>query len=59
MTTTASTALLMALWGVLGVLPGPRTVIGPACVLLLATPLPLPRRAAAPVAETESAPSHS
>ncbi|MFJ4468002.1 MFS transporter [Streptomyces sp. NPDC089424] len=46
-TTRASTALLTALWGVLGGLLGPRTAIGLAGVLLLATPLLLPRRAAA------------
>ncbi|MGW3357002.1 MFS transporter [Streptomyces bungoensis] len=50
-TTKASTALLTALWGVLGGLLGPRTAIGLAGVLLLATPLLLPRRAAAPRAE--------
>ncbi|BFV55589.1 MFS transporter [Kitasatospora sp. CMC57] len=46
-TTKASTALLTALWGVLGGLLGPRTAIGLAGVLLLATPLLLLRRAAA------------
>ncbi|WP_328303172.1 MFS transporter [Streptomyces sp. NBC_00435] len=46
-TTKASTALLTAAWGVLGALLGPRTAIGLAGVLLLATPLLLPRRAAA------------
>lgn len=44
-TTKASTALLTAVWGVLGGLLGPRTAIGLAGVLLLATPLLLPRRA--------------
>ncbi|MFF9571945.1 MFS transporter [Streptomyces sp. NPDC014685] len=44
-TTKGSTALLTALWGVLGGLLGPRTAIGLAGVLLLATPLLLPRRA--------------
>jgi hypothetical protein len=53
-TTKASTALLTAVWGVLGGLLGPRTAIGLAGVLLLATPLLLPRRAAAPLAEPES-----
>ncbi|MFB4426465.1 MFS transporter [Streptomyces sp. QL37] len=43
-TAKASTALLTALWGVLGSLLGPRTAIGLAGVLLLATPLLLPRR---------------
>ena len=49
-TQQASTALLTALWGVLAGLPGPRTAIGLAGVLMLATPLLLPRRdrAAAP-----------
>ncbi|GGO71735.1 hypothetical protein [Nonomuraea cavernae] len=39
MTTKASTALLTAVWGMLGGLLGPRTAIGLAGVLLLATPL--------------------
>ncbi|AVV48045.1 MFS transporter [Streptomyces sp. P3] len=46
-TTKASAALLTAVWGVLGGLLGPRTAIGLAGVLLLATPLLLPRRAGA------------
>ncbi|MFE7620624.1 MFS transporter [Streptomyces sp. NPDC057496] len=46
-TVKGATALLTALWGVLGVLLGPRTAIGLAGVLLLATPLLLPRRAEA------------
>ncbi|MEU1722949.1 MFS transporter [Nonomuraea sp. NPDC005692] len=50
-TTKASTALLTAAWGVLGALLGPRTAIGLAGVLLLATPLLLPRRAAAALPE--------
>jgi MFS family permease len=60
-TTKASTALLTAAWGVLGGLLGPRTAIGLAGVLLLATPLLLPRRAAAPLAEPEpqSASNHA
>ena len=56
-TTKASTALLTAVWGVLGGLLGPRTALGLAGVLLLATPLLLPRRAAAPVVEPEPAAS--
>ncbi|MET9952487.1 MFS transporter [Streptomyces sp. NPDC006339] len=48
-TTKASTALLTAVWGVLGALLGPRAAIGLAGALLLATPLLLPRRAAAGV----------
>lgn len=58
-TTKASTALLTAAWGVLGGLLGPRTAIGLAGVLLLATPLLLPRRAAAPLAAPDSAPSRA
>lgn len=58
-TTRASTALLTAVWGVLGGLLGPRTAIGLAGVLLLTTPLLLPRRAAAPLAETEPTPNHA
>ena len=46
-TTKATTALLTAVWGVLGGLLGPRTAIGLAGVLLLATPLLLPRHPAA------------
>ncbi|MFD8637095.1 MFS transporter [Streptomyces sp. NPDC059533] len=46
-TTKASTAVLTAVWGVLGGLLGPRTAIGLAGTLLLATPLLLPRREAA------------
>ncbi|MFJ9344850.1 MFS transporter [Streptomyces sp. NPDC101733] len=56
-TTKASTALLTAVWGVLGALLGPRTAIGLAGVLLLATPLLLPRRAAERPADPEQAPS--
>ncbi|MFG2819707.1 MFS transporter [Kitasatospora sp. NPDC048365] len=44
-TTRAATALLTAGWGALGVLLGPRAAIALAGVLLLATPLLLPRRA--------------
>ncbi|MGV9451617.1 MFS transporter [Streptomyces sp. NPDC003635] len=47
-TTKASAALLTALWGVLGSVIGPRTAIALAGVLLLATPLLLPRHAPAP-----------
>ena len=46
-TTKAGTALLTALWGVLGTLLGPRAAIALAGALLLTTPLLLPRRAAA------------
>ena len=41
-------AALTALWGVLGSIVGPRTAIALAGVLLLATPLLLPRRDRAP-----------
>ncbi|MDX2393713.1 MFS transporter [Streptomyces sp. DK15] len=54
-TAKASTALLTAVWGVLGVLLGPRTAIGLAGVLVLATPFLLPRRAAAPPREPSTA----
>ncbi|MFI7534111.1 MFS transporter [Streptosporangium sp. NPDC049376] len=50
-TTKASTALLTAIWGVLGSLLGPRTAIGLAGALLLVTPLFLPRRLTTPRAE--------
>ncbi|RAG84970.1 MFS transporter [Streptacidiphilus pinicola] len=58
-TSKASTAALTALWGVLGTVLGLRPAIGLAGVLLLATPLLLPRRAAAPLAEPEPTPSHA
>ncbi|QEU77729.1 MFS transporter [Streptomyces subrutilus] len=58
-TSKASTALLTAVWGVLGGLLGPRTAIGLAGVLLLATPLLLPRRAAAHPAEPAPHPAPS
>ncbi|MDX3797999.1 MFS transporter [Streptomyces sp. AK04-3B] len=58
-TTKASTALLTALWGVLGALLGPRTAIGLAGVLLLATPLLLPRRAGVLPAEPRTEPAQS
>ena len=59
MTTKATTALLTAVWGVLGSLLGPRTAIGLAGVLLLATPLLLPRRASAPVSESKPVPDRA
>lgn len=58
-TTKASTALLTAVWGVLGGLLGPRTAIGLAGALLLATPLLLPRRAAGPFSEPEPSPTRT
>ncbi|MGW5351599.1 MFS transporter [Streptomyces sp. NPDC004031] len=48
-TTKASTALLTAVWGVLGALVGPRPALALAGVLVLATPLLLPRREPEPV----------
>ncbi|MFE9903913.1 MFS transporter [Streptomyces achromogenes] len=56
-TVKASTALLTAVWGVLGGLLGPRTAIGLAGVLVLTTPLLLPRRTTAPLSERDPAPS--
>ncbi|WP_184740356.1 MFS transporter [Streptomyces netropsis] len=58
-TAKASVALLTAAWGVLGGLLGPRMAIGLAGVLLLATPLLLPRRAAAPLSKPEPARSRA
>ena len=58
-TTKATTALLTALWGVLGSLLGPRPAIGLAGLLLLATPLLLPRRSPASQAGPEPAPSRT
>ncbi|MFJ4850812.1 MULTISPECIES: MFS transporter [unclassified Streptomyces] len=58
-TTKASTALLTAVWGVLGALLGPRTAVGLAGVLLLATPLLLPRGAAARLPAPEPEPSRT
>ncbi|MBY8843382.1 MFS transporter [Streptomyces sp. SP2-10] len=58
-TTKATTALLTAVWGVLGALLGPRTAIALAGVLLLATPLLLPRRAAALPREPKPTPSRT
>jgi len=52
-TNNATTALLTGLWGVLGSLIGLRTAIGLAGVLLLATPLLLPRRDHASLPEPE------
>ncbi|MFD7162431.1 MFS transporter [Streptomyces violascens] len=56
-TTKATTAVTTALWGVLAGLTGPRTAIAAAGVLMLATPLLLPRRARTPLREGEPAPS--
>jgi hypothetical protein len=53
-TAKASTAALTAVWGVLGAVLGPRTALGLAGVLVLATPLLLPRRWAVPLAGPEA-----
>lgn len=45
---SATIAALTALWGLLAAVTGPRTAIATAGLLLLATPLLLPRRGAAP-----------
>ncbi|MBZ6084156.1 MFS transporter [Streptomyces olivaceus] len=58
-TTKASTAFLTAGWGVLGGVLGPRTAVGLAGALLLATPLLLPRRAVAASYRPESAPART
>ncbi|GGW14389.1 MFS transporter [Streptomyces capoamus] len=58
-TTKASTALLTALWGVLGGLLGPRAAIGLAGLLVLATPLLLPRRDPACRAAADPAPDRT
>jgi hypothetical protein len=46
--TTLATAALTAMWGVLATLTSPRIAIAVAGVLLLATPLLLPRREQVP-----------
>ncbi|MDN3260369.1 MFS transporter [Streptomyces sp. CSDS2] len=58
-TTRSSTALLTAAWGLLGGLLGPRTAIGLAGVLVLTTPLLLPRRTATPLSAPDPAPSRT
>ncbi|MFE7749771.1 MFS transporter [Streptomyces sp. NPDC057428] len=55
-TAKAATALLTAVWGVLGGLLGPRPAVGLAGVLLLATPLLLPRGGAAASFRPDRAP---
>ncbi|MFE2531007.1 MFS transporter [Streptomyces sp. NPDC059371] len=57
-TTKGATALLTALWGVLGTLLGPRAAIALAGVLLLATPLLLPRHTRANPTTTKAARGH-
>ncbi|MET9531607.1 MULTISPECIES: MFS transporter [unclassified Streptomyces] len=54
-TSKASIALMTALWGLLAAATGPRTAIGIAGLLLLATPLLLPRRDRASRPEPEPA----
>ena len=50
-TSSATIAALTALWGVLATLTGPRAAIAIAGLLLLATPLLLPRRDRTPERE--------
>ncbi|MBV6699071.1 MFS transporter [Kitasatospora aureofaciens] len=54
-TAKAAIAVLTSVWGVLGGLTGPRTALGLAGLLLLATPLLLPRREQAPEPERAAA----
>jgi hypothetical protein len=56
-TSSASIAALTALWGLLAGITSPRMAIAIAGVLLLATPLLLPRRDPASSQEPEHAPS--
>ncbi|AEW99614.1 MFS transporter [Streptantibioticus cattleyicolor] len=56
---SAAIATLTALWGLLAAVTGPRTAIAAAGVLLLATPLLLPRRERAPRDATRQAASHT
>ncbi|HEY6478696.1 MAG TPA: MFS transporter [Streptosporangiaceae bacterium] len=56
---SASIAALTALWGLLASVTGPRIAIAIAGVLLLATPLLLPRHAAVAQPEPELAPSQA
>lgn len=53
--TSLATAALTALWGVIATLTSPRVAIAAAGVLLLATPLLLPRREYVPEPEREAA----
>ncbi|WP_310968510.1 MULTISPECIES: MFS transporter [unclassified Amycolatopsis] len=55
--TKASIATLTALWGLLAGLTGPRWAIGIAGVLVLATPLLLPRRDRTPAQPSQTVPS--
>ncbi|MGW8395539.1 MFS transporter [Streptomyces lydicus] len=54
---SAAIAALTAVWGLLAAVTGPRTAIAVAGVLLLATPLLLPRRGNAPLETREQAAS--
>ncbi|MFG2308768.1 MFS transporter [Streptomyces sp. NPDC048566] len=56
-TTKAATALLTALWGALAALIGLRTAIASAGLLLLTTPLLLPRHSDTPADRPEPAPA--
>jgi MFS family permease len=58
-TSNVTIAALTALWGLLAGIIGPRTAIAIAGVLLLATPLLLPRRTHALRREMQLAPNHS
>jgi MFS family permease len=58
-TSNVSIAALTALWGLLGGITGPRVAIAIAGILLLATPLLLPRRDPASRRDMESAPNHA
>ena len=56
---SATIAALTALWGLLATITGPRAAIAIAGLLLLATPLLLPRPGRAPRHERELAPSQT
>jgi MFS family permease len=56
---SACIAALTALWGVLAALTGPRAAIAAAGLLILGTPLLLPRRGRMPRPEPELAASHA
>jgi MFS family permease len=55
--TKASIAVLTAIWGVLASFTGPRVAIGVAGVLVLVTPLLLPRRDRTPAQPSQTVPS--
>jgi hypothetical protein len=58
-TSNVTIAALTALWGLLGSIIGPRTAIAVAGLLLLATPLLLPRRDHAQPHEQDLTPSRT